>query len=186
MKNSVLIFILGGVFLVAAIVIGYIYIPRLDQVNGTRSISDLTLELPVRRLDLRYVDGGIIPFCKDKNTKGISFEVKPEAEIYSATDGTVTVVDGGMVEVQPKDGVAIQYATLEDIVVSVGDYVQSQDPLGQVEEKRLLFSLLNSSDSIYECPYGYFNGDAQSLVDINFENSEYSGLNICGCSVLKK
>ena len=186
MKNSSFVFIFLAVLIVVALVIGYIYIPRLDQVNGTQSITNLVLDSPVRRMDLRYLEGGIVPFCKDKDTNGLSFELKPQAEIYASTGGTVTVIDGDMVEVQPRNGVALQYSELGSISVSVGDFVQQGDSLGSIKEKVFTLTLLNTSDDIYECPYSYFNGESQGIIDLNFENSIYSNFKVCNCSVLYK
>ncbi len=185
MKNSLVIFILGGIFLLVAIVIGYIYIPHLDQVNGTQTISDLSLDLPVKRIDLRYIDGGIIPFCNDNETTGITFEVKPNAEVYSSTEGAIVKVEDNRVTVNPKHGVDIEYSNLKDISVSTGDFVTVGSLLGHTVDNSVLLSVININDDIYECPYIYFTDDVKLIVDDIYNYSDYSNINICNCNILK-
>ena len=186
MKNSALIFILAGGFIVVALIIGYIYIPNLDRVNGTQTISNLFLELPIKKMDLRYIDGGMVPFCNNGMTKGIAFEVKPNAQVYASTQGTVTKAERGMVEVKPENSVAILYENLSSIQVAVGDFVTRGSSIGSVENKVLLFSLLNINDNIYECPYTYLSEDAKDTIDLNFEYSKHFKSDICGCNFLSK
>lgn len=181
MKNSIVIFVLGGIFICAALVIGYIYIPKLDQENGTKSSENLVLDLPFNRVHMRYTQGGVVPFC-NKNSGYISFDLKEDAPVYAAVDATVSKVDGDIVTLKPEDGISLEYSPLSDVLVSAGDYLVEGDLVGYVGSSGLDFAVKNVNDSVYECPYLYFTEDVKTIITDSLELSDAQGSDICGCS----
>jgi hypothetical protein len=159
----------------AGLVIGYVYLPNADKAYGSKSIEELEISLPFHSRDLRELYVGVKPFCNDS----FSFELRPDAEILIATDGTVTKISNDSITLEPRNGVEIEYSPVENISVNIGDYVLSGNSIGTLKEGVVFldFAVLNVNDNLYECPFLYFNDTDKQILENKFD------LDFCSCNI---
>lgn len=178
--RSVVLFILMGLFFFVGILYAFVIAPNMNKESlGT---SDLVLELPIQKKNLRYSENGIIPFCTD-NSSSLTIEVADGTTVYSASDGIVVDNSNNIVVVEVLSGVYIEYSPISNYKVFKGDYVNTGGLIGKVSGSYFNFSIKDTNREIYNCPYNYLNDFGKSIVD---EGMEIMGDQrvACQCNIL--
>ena len=181
--KSIVLFVMMAVVVFSVII--YVFVVAPGNRKETLGRENLTLELPVQNKDLRYMNEGIIPFCRD-NSNALTFEVIHNASVYSSALGTVHEVTDDMVVVEVMNDVYLEFEPLSNINVEGGDAVGTSTVLGFSTGEYINFRLLNDRSKIYECPYLYLSPSDKAVVD---KGADIVGLdisNICECVLLKK
>lgn len=180
MKNTTILFILFGLVIVGALVFTFYFLPKLDASNNN---IRLEMALPVERLDMRYIDKGIVPFCVDGNN-GLRLETKQRAQVMAPVDGTVESVEDGLVYVRSRENVLIYFSSLTNIKVEIGDYVTVGNILGYVDGNTFEFGIDNSLDSRYECPYLYLDDKGKDIITNGLKEGVIQSSRACECSFI--
>ncbi len=156
-NKTVVLFLLMGATVIFSILYVFVILPNNKSTLGS---SDILLELPVQKWNIRYSEYGILPFCKDDNTS-LTFEVGPDTTVFSSVSGIVSSVKDNIITVE----------------VSPGIYV------GKVDGEYLNLRINVQKNELYECPYNFLNTFGKSIVDEVLELVEYEG-NACECAIL--
>lgn len=182
MRNSTIIFIFFGLIFAGAILFAFVYLPKLDASSGLSS-KNISLELPVDHIDMRYDEKGIVPFCVEKNN-GIDIEVKEKTSVFAPVTGVVTNIypDSERIAIQPTSGVLVYVSPVKNSNVSEGDYVSTGDILGVVDGTSIRISLDNQRDKRFECPFLYMSDSAKKYVSDGLQLTVNSPKRICECS----
>ncbi len=178
MRNITILFLLFGVVIVGALIFTFYFLPKLDASNNN---LHLEMALPVERLDLRYIEKGITPFCENKS-HGIVVETKERAQVMASVDGTIDSVEGDVVYLKSLDNVLIYFSPLTNINVSVGDYVTLGNILGYVDGNMFEFGVDNSMDSRYECPFLYLDDKGKEIISNGLKEGIEVKSRACECS----
>lgn len=180
MRNTTILFILFGVVIVGALVFTFYFLPKLDASSNRLKLE---MALPVERLDMRYIDEGVVPFCLDGN-HGIRVETKQRAQVMAPVDGTVESVENGLVYVRSRENVLIYFSLLTNTKVGVGDYVTVGSILGYVDGTVFEFGIDNSLDSRYECPFLYLDDRGKEIITNGLKESTIVRSRACECSFI--
>ncbi|HOT61133.1 MAG TPA: M23 family metallopeptidase [Candidatus Dojkabacteria bacterium] len=178
MRNTTILFALFGVIIAGALLFTFYFLPRLDASSNN---INLEMALPVERLDMRYIEKGITPFCENKS-HGIVIETKERAQIMAPVDGTVESVEGNVVYLRSRDNVLIYFSPLTNIKVSVGDYMTLGNILGYVDGNMFEFGIDNSLDSRYECPFLYLDEKGKEVISNGLKEGIEVKSRACECS----
>ena len=178
MRNSTILFGIFGLVIAGALVFTFYFLPRLDASSNS---LNLEMALPVERLDMRYIEQGVTPFCTNKS-HGRGIETKERAQVMAPVDGTVDRVEGDVVYLRSRDNVLIYFSPLTNINVSVGDYVTSGNILGYVDGNIFEFGVDNYLDSRYECPYLYLDAKGKDIISNGLKESVVQSSRACECS----
>lgn len=170
-----------GVGFVGVLIYAFIVGPNMRQ--ETLGSSNLTLELPVYKRDLRYAEYGVIPFCMD-DSDALTLEIVENASVRSSSQGVVSEVTNNLVVIEAMPNIYIEYEPLIGISVNKGDFVSKDTILGSTMKNYFNFRLKNTRSDIYECPYIYLNSFGKTIVDESAEIVGYEG-SICKCVLLK-
>lgn len=185
MKNSAIIFVFFGLIFVGAILFAFIYLPKMNQVNGLGGV-ELSMQLPASVADLRYFNKGISPFCLEKNN-GLDIEVKEKTPVVAPVSGVVTNIYSGVnrVSIEVVRGIFVYISPVVNLHVSLDTYVNKGDILGYSEGQNIHLTLDNQKESRYECPYFFFNNEAKTAIDNGLTVSSNSTGRVCECNNLK-
>lgn len=185
MKNSAIIFVFLGLVFVIIILYVFVYIPKIDRESGINA-GGFSLSLPVDHIDMRFDNGGVEAFCKEKKND-ITIETRNNAVVLSPVNGAVTGIDMEKKEItiQPLNGVLVYIYPVGRVRVSVGDYISLGDVLGNVEGSSVSIVLNNQGDKTYECPYLYMDSDSQKYLEDGLKETVESSGRICECSNIK-
>lgn len=183
MKNSAIIFIFLGVMFIGIIIFAFVYLPKIDRESGINA-QGFSLILPVDHIDMRYLNDGVVPFCKDKGDS-ITIETRENAVVYAPANGAITDINNGKISIQATNGVGVYVYPVKNIKVSIGDYISQSDLLGNVDGSSVSMVLDNENDRTYECPYLYMDSNSQKYLSDGLSQIEDSGSRICECSFLK-
>lgn len=178
MKNTTLLFVIFGLVIAGALVFTFYFLPKLDASSNS---LNLEMVLPVERLDMRYIQQGITPFCTNKS-HSLEIETKEGAQVMAPVDGTVDRVEGDVVYLKNRDNVSIYFSPLSNINVSVGDYVTLGNILGYVDGNMFEFGIDNYLDSRYECPYLYLDTKGKDIITNGLKESVIQSSRACECS----
>ena len=178
MRNTTILFALFGVIIAGALLFTFYFLPRLDASSNN---INLEMALPVERLDMRYIEKGITPFC-EKKSHGIVIETKERAQIMAPVDGTVESVENDVVYLRSRDNVLIYFSPLTNIKVSVGDYMTLGNILGYVDGNMFEFGIDNSLDSRYECPFLYLDEKGKEVISNGLKEGVEVKSRVCECS----
>jgi len=177
MRNSTILFAIFGLVIAGALVFTFYFLPRLDASSNS---LNLEMALPVERLDMRYIEQGITPFCTNKS-HGIDIETKERAQVMAPIDGTVDRVEGDVVYLRSRDNVLIYFSPLTNIKVSVGDYMTLGNILGYVDGNMFEFGIDNSLDSRYECPFLYLDEKGKEVISNGLKEGIEVKSRACEC-----
>jgi len=180
MRNTTILFALFGVVIVGALIFTFYFLPKLDASNNS---IKLEMALPVERLDMRYIERGVVPFCIDGN-HGIRVETKQRAQVMAPVDGTIESVKNGLVYVRSRENVLIYFSLLTNIKVNIGDYVTVGNILGYVDGSMFEFGVDNSMDSRYECPFLYLDDKGKEIISNGLRKSVEIRSRACECSFI--
>lgn len=172
MKTSITLFVLMGIFILIALVIAFVYIPNLDKSSGIKGIESLELSLPINTRDLREIEHGMLPFC----TEYLTFELREEAPVLAVIDAYVSEIKDGVITLEPRPGIEIRYSPMSNTEVREGEYVIQGNTLGILDSNLLEFSVVNTSDDVYECPYLYFSEEDRAALLNKYD------IDFCGCN----
>lgn len=179
MRNSTIVISFFGIVVVAAIIFAVVILPKMDF--GSNNI-DIEIELPVSKSDLRYIEKGITPFCKDNNS-GIQMEVRDGCPVTSSINGIVYKIENNSIYIRGEE-VYVVVSPIRSPNVIEGDYISVGDVLGYVDGNMLSIKLDNYKDSRYECPYLYMSDISKKiLTDGLLQNVEETN-KICECSYI--
>jgi len=179
-NTSITLFILMGLAFIFIIIYVFIILPK----NGMNTLgsSDLVLDSPIQKWNLRYAENGIIPFCKDGN-EWLGIEVKKGTAVYSASDGIILSVEDNIITIEADSGIHIQYSPIAYYNVFKDDYVQKGDNIGRVSGTYLNLRVKDVRRGVYECPYNYLSTFAKSILE-NVEEVMEEEVVMCECDSL--
>jgi hypothetical protein len=180
-SKSTVLFLMMGVAFVGTLIYAFVIGPNMR--SETLGSSNLVLEIPVQKRDLRYAENGVIPFCLDDND-ALTFEIIENASVTSSSQGVVSEIINNLIIIEAMPNIYIEYEPLINITVNVGDYVSKDTVLGSTMKNYFNLRLKNTRSDIYECPYIYLNNFGKTIVDESAEVVGYEG-NICECVLLK-
>lgn len=178
MRNTTILFLLFGLVIVGALIFTFYFLPKLDASNNS---LNLEMALPVERLDMRYIEKGITPFCEKKG-HGLVVETKERAQVMAPVDGTIESVEGDVVYLKSLDNVLVYFSPLTNIKVSVGDYMTLGKILGYVDGNMFEFGVDNSMDSRYECPFLYLDDKGKEIISNGLKEGIEIKSRACECS----
>jgi hypothetical protein len=178
--RSIVLFLLMGVGFFATIIYAFVIAPNNNK--STLGKSDVFLEFPLQKRNLRYTGEGIIPFCKDDNT-ALTFEVGEDTTVYSSATGIVNSVDDNVISIEIEPNVYIEHYPISNYSVFLGEYVTKGDALGRVSGMYFNLRINNSRSKLYECPYNFLNAFGKSMVEEILEIMEYNNKG-CECAIL--
>ena len=178
MRNTTILFALFGLVIVGALIFTFYFLPKLDASNNSLKLE---MALPVERLDMRYIEKGITPFC-EKKSHGIVIETKERAQVMAPIDGTVESVEGDVVYLRSRDNVLIYFSPLTNINVTVGDYMTVGNILGYVDGNMFEFGVDNSLDNRFECPFLYLDDKGQEIISNGLKEGIEVKSRACECS----
>lgn len=162
-NTSITLFVLMGIGFVAVLVYLFVVVLPKESTN-TLGSSNLVLDSPIQKWNLRYSESGIVPFCKDGN-EWLGIEVAPGSEVFSSSEGTVIGVEDSTITVQVDANINVQYHPITNFVVFRNYRVSRGDSMGKVKEGYLNLRVEDISRGLYECPYDYFNDFAKSILE---------------------
>lgn len=180
MKRITILFLLFGLVIVGALIFTFYFLPKLDASNNH---LQLKMSLPVERLDMRFVERGITPFCKDRG-HGIGIETKQGAQVMAPLDGSIDRIEGNTVFLKDKYNVLLYFTPLSNINVLEGDYIISGQILGYVDGNNLEFGVDNFLDKRYECPYLFLDDRGKEIISNGLKESSVENSRICECSFI--
>jgi len=179
-NTSITLFVLMGLGFICVVIYVFVIIPRSNR--NTLGSSDLVLDSPVQKWNLRYAEGGIVPFCKDGN-EWLSIEVEKGASVYSASDGIVLDINDNIMTVEVDTGIHVEYSPIAYYNVFKDDVVFKGDMMGRVSGTYLNFRLKDTNREVYECPYTYLNTFTKSILE-NVEEVMGHEVEMCECDFL--
>ncbi len=182
MRNSTILFIFFGLIFGGAVLFAFVYLPKIDANSGLDT-SKLSLELPVDVVDMRYDEGGVVPFCLEKNV-GIDIQARENSSVFAPVGGAVTNIypESKRIAIQATNGVYVYVNSVKNMRVEVGDYVSQGDVLGQIDGISVRFTVDNQLDKRYECPFLYLNDTSKGYLSEGLKQSTNSSKRICECS----
>jgi hypothetical protein len=179
-NTSITLFVLMGLSFIFVIIYVFVILPK--NTMNTLGSSDLVLDSPVQKWNLRYAEGGIIPFCQNGN-EWLGIEVEKGATVYAASDGIVVDVDENVITIEADSGIHVQYSPIANYRVFKNDYVQKGNNIGRVSGTYLNLRVKDVRREVYECPYNYLNLFAKSILN-NVEEVMGEEVVMCECDSL--
>ncbi len=178
--KSIVLFVLMGIFFFVGVLYAFVIAPNMNK--KTLGVTDLVLELPIQKRNLRYSESGITPFCKND---GISlvFEVTDNTSVYSSSDGIVIDNTNNVIVVEALSGIYIEYSPIKNFEIFKGDFVSKGSMIGKVGGNYFNLSIKDTKREVYECPYNYLNEFGKTIVNEATEIIEYDG-SLCVCDNL--
>lgn len=179
-NKSITLFALIGLTLVLVIVYVFVIQPRSGgELLGS---TDLVLDSPVQRWNLRYAENGVIPFCKDGN-EWLSIEIEEDVNVYSSCDGIVLDVSGDTVTIEAEPGLHVQYNPIPSSPLTVGNLITKGSRIGNVSGRYLNIRVKNVRRKVYECPFFYLNDYTKSMLK-EVEDVMGHTVLMCGCNTI--
>ena len=160
----------------------YVFVVVPNKNKNTLGSTDLVLDSPVQKWNLRYAQGGIKPFCKQGN-EWLSIEVLEASSVYSSSEGIVKEVDKSIVTIEISSTIYVQYSPIVNSKLSKGSYISKGADIGNVVGSFLDIRVKDTRRGVYECPYLYFNNFTKDILK-NVENVVGEEVDMCGCNIL--
>jgi hypothetical protein len=179
-NTSITLFVLMGLAFIFIIIYVFVILPKNSM--NTLGSSDLVLDSPIQKWNLRYAEGGIIPFCQDDN-EWLGIEVEKGATVYTASEGIVIDVEKNVITIEAVSGIYVQYSPIAYYNVFKDDFVQKGDNIGRVSGTYLNLRVKDVRREVYECPYNYLNTFAKSILQ-NVEEVMGEEVTMCECDSL--
>jgi len=178
-NKTVVLFLLMGATIIFSILYVFVILPNNKSTLGS---SDIFLELPIQKWNIRYSEYGVIPFCKDGNTS-LTFEVGPNTSVFSSVSGIVSSVNNNTITVEVSPGIYVEHFPVSNYTVFENDYITKGQAIGKVNGEYLNLRINVQKNELYECPYNFLNTFGKSIIDEVLELKEYEG-SACGCAIL--
>ncbi len=179
-NTSITLFVLMGVAFLFILIYVFVIVPNKNK--NTLGSSDLVLDSPIQKWNLRYAKGGIKPFCKDGN-EWLSIEVFEASNVYSSSEGIVKEVDKSIVTIEISSTISVQYSPIVNSKLSKGNYISKGADIGNVVGSFLDIRVKDTRRGVYECPYLYFNNFTKNILR-NVEDVREEEIEMCGCNFL--
>lgn len=179
-NKTVVLFLLMGATVIFSILYVFVILPNNNK--STLGSSDILLELPVQKWNIRYSEYGVLPFCKDDNNS-LTFEVGPDTSVFSSVSGIVSSVKDNIITVEVSPGIYVEHFPVSNYTVFENDYITKGQSIGKVDGEYLNLRINVQKNELYECPYNFLNTFGKSIVDEVLELVEYEG-NACECAIL--
>lgn len=179
-NTSITFFILMGVAFVIIVIYAFVIHPRKNA--NTRGSSDLVLDSPIQKWNMRYAENGVIPFCEDGN-EWLSIEVEDGTNVYAGSDGIVLGTEDNIVTIEADTSIHIEYSSIGSPLVSREDYVYRGDSIGRVDGIYLNLRVKDIRRGLYVCPYSYLNTFAKDILD-SVEEVIGEEVDMCECNTL--
>ena len=179
-NTSITLFVLMGLAFLFIVIYVFVVVPNKN--NNTLGSSDLVLDSPVQKWNLRYAKGGIKPFCKDGN-EWLGIEVLEASNVYSSSEGIVKEVERSIVTIEVSSTISIQYSPIVNSKLSKGSYISKGDDIGNVVGSFLDIRVKDTRRGVYECPYLYFNDFTKDILK-NVEDVVGQEVEMCECNTL--
>jgi hypothetical protein len=178
--KSIALFLLMGFFFLVTIIYAFVIAPNSNR--RTLGSSDLVLDFPVQKRNLRYSGDGIRPFCKEESNS-IGIEVTPSSDVYASTDGIVYDVVYNVMTIEVSSSIHIQYYPVSNYAVFKGEYVMKGSPIGRVSGEYLNIRVKDIKNGSYVCPYILLNDFSKAIIEEGMEIMNYD-FELCECDSL--
>lgn len=179
-NTSITLFVLMGLAFLFIVIYVFGVVPKKNK--NTLGSSDLVLDSPVQKWNLRYAQGGIKPFCKDGN-EWLSIEVLEASNVYSSSEGIVLEVERSRITIEVSSTIYIEYSPIVNSKLSKGNYISRGDDIGNVVGSFLDIRVKDTRKGVYECPYLYFNDFTKDILK-NVEDVVEQEIEMCECNTL--
>lgn len=177
-NTSITLFVLMGVAFLFIVIYVFVVVPKKNA--NTLGSSDLVLNSPIQKWNLRYAQGGIKPFCLEGN-EWLGIEVLEASNVYSSSEGIVSKVEKNIVTIEVTPTLYVEYSPIINSKLSKGNYISKGEDIGNVVGSFLNLRVRNTKRGVYECPYFYFNDFTKEILK-NVEDVVEQEVKMCECN----